>query len=234
MEERFGILGAMQVEVDLLKKALKLERGETIAGLEFFPGTLGEISFVVVKSGIGKVNAALCTQILIDRFQVTKIINIGIAGAIAENLEPLDLVLSTELVYHDVDVSALGYEPTVIPAMACSVFTADLGLLTDAMAAAKAKGPDFRCFTGRIASGDQFIATQEHKEAIRKTCAPLCTEMEGAAVAHVAALNQVPFLIIRCISDKADETVQENYRFNEKSAADLCAYIVLTLLNPLI
>ncbi|MDR3311915.1 MAG: 5'-methylthioadenosine/adenosylhomocysteine nucleosidase [Spirochaetaceae bacterium] len=230
-EECFGIIGAMHVEVDLLKKALAVSEKQTIAGLEFFSGVLGGISFVVVQSGIGKVNAALCAQILIDRFRVNRIINTGIAGAIAEDLKPLDMVLSTELVYHDVDVSGLGYAPTMIPGMAPSIFTADPGLLAAAKTAAQARGDNFRCYSGRIATGDQFIASLERKEAIRKTCAPLCTEMEGAAIAHVASVNRVPFLIIRCISDNADETVGTHYQFNEKAAADLCAYIVVTLLH---
>jgi adenosylhomocysteine nucleosidase len=185
---------------------------------------------VLVKSGIGKVNAALCAQALIREFGVTHIINTGIAGAISPELKPLDIVLSTDAVYHDVDASGFGYPVTVIPGME-SVFVADTALIDEAEKACKNAALPTKFVRGRVSTGDAFIASAEKKAHIREICNPLCVEMEGAAIAHACTLNATPFVIIRCISDMADDSGNADYEFNEKTAADMCARITLGILT---
>jgi adenosylhomocysteine nucleosidase len=225
---KFGIIGAMEVEVDLLKKSLLDTEHVTLGGLDFFSGAFADTPAVVVRSGIGKVNAALCAQLLIRDFGVTHIINTGIAGAISSDLRPLDLVLSTDVVYHDVDLTGFGYPPLTLPGMP-TAFVADAGLINDAEKAAASLGSAHKTFRGRIASGDVFVASGVARKKIKTIANPLCVEMEGAAIAHAAMLYQTPFVIIRCISDMADDAGLHTYAFNERDAAELCAHLVIAL-----
>jgi adenosylhomocysteine nucleosidase len=227
---KIGIIGAMDVEIALLKNEIATVEKTTIAGLEFYSGAIAAHKAVLVKSGIGKVNAALCAQLLIREFGVTHVINTGIAGAISSELRPLDIVLSTEAVYHDVDASGFGYPVTVIPGME-SVFVADTALIDAAEKAVKAAGLPGKVVCGRIATGDAFVASSVLKVHIRGICNPLCVEMEGAAIAHACTLNATPFVIIRCISDMADDSGNADYAFNEKTAADMCARITMGILS---
>jgi adenosylhomocysteine nucleosidase len=224
-----GIIGAMDIEVALLKDEITAAQKTIIAGLEFYSGTIADHQIVLVKSGIGKVNAALCAQLLIREFGVTHVINTGIAGAISPELRPLDIVLSTDAVYHDMDASGFGYPVTVIPGME-SVFRADAALVDAAEIACKNAALPTKVVRGRIATGDAFIASAEKKAHIREICNPVCVEMEGAAIAHACTLNTTPFVIIRCISDMADDTGNADYEFNEKTAADMCARITIGML----
>jgi adenosylhomocysteine nucleosidase len=227
---KIGIIGAMDIEVALLKNEIKEVQKTAIAGLEFYSGTIAAQRIVLVKSGIGKVNAALCAQLLIREFGVTHIINTGIAGAISPELRPLDIVLSTDAVYYDVDVSGFGYPVTVIPGME-SVFRADVALIDAAEKACKNVALSAKFVRGRIATGDAFIASAAKKARIREICDPVCVEMEGAAIAHTCTLNATPFIIIRCISDMADDSGTTDSEFNEKTAADMCARITIGMLN---
>jgi adenosylhomocysteine nucleosidase len=239
---KIGIIGAMDIEVALLKKEIKAAQKIAIAGLEFYSGAIAEHQVVLVKSGIGKVNAALCAQLLIREFGATHVINTGIAGAISPELRPLDIVLSTDAVYYDVDVSGFGYPVTVIPGME-SVFRADTALIDAAEKACKNVSPEeshsgvtplrhkSKFVRGRIATGDAFIASAEKKARIREICAPVCVEMEGAAIAHACTLNATPFIIIRCISDMADDSGTTDSEFNEKTAADMCARITIGMIS---
>ncbi|MBR6295471.1 MAG: 5'-methylthioadenosine/adenosylhomocysteine nucleosidase [Treponema sp.] len=228
---KIGIIGAMAVEVEQLKKSLKDARESVSGGLTFTEGLLGGTEAVIVQSGVGKVNAALCAQRLILQYSVGCIINTGIAGAMASGLQPLDFVASTDALYHDMDATAFGYKATEIPQMGCSDFKADPKLIS----AAKNAFPripefkDHKLIEGRIASGDQFISDKATKEKIKKTCNPSCVEMEGAAIAHAAYLNQTPFVIIRCMSDLADDSYESTYSFNEETAAKMSASLVLEM-----
>jgi adenosylhomocysteine nucleosidase len=246
---RVGIIGAMEVEVDLLRAAMGATVRCTVAGLDFCQGTLVGREVVVVRSGVGKVNAALCAQILVDRFGVTHIINTGVAGGVDPALGHLDLVISTALVYYDVDSTALGYAPTEVPGLPTSVFIADPVMADEAMRAAFGVEKDMKekltalgqtlnatghpPMLGRIATGDNFVASEEIKEQIRRLCDPVCIDMEGAAIGHVAVLNGVPFLVIRCISDSSNERGIHDFTFNERPAAEKCALTVLALLDSL-
>lgn len=203
-EKVIGIIGAMSEEVEILREKMEIENTKKIAGMEFYQGTLDGENIVLVQSGVGKVNAAACAQILADYFGVNYLINSGVAGGLDPDVKVGDIVISTDAVQHDVDITALGEEPGVISRMESSVFTADEKLIQLAEDSAKALSEDIHVFKGRIASGDQFIASNEQREKIAQTFAPYAVEMEGAAIAHVAQLNNIPFVIIRAISDDAN------------------------------
>ena len=236
--KKVGIIGAMSCEVESLVKKLKpIQKGSSLVqteagGLIFTEGLLEGLPVVVVKSGIGKVNAALCAQRLILQFGVTHIINTGIAGAMASGLGVLDVVVSKDAVYHDMDATGFGYKKTQIPQMKTSAFKADKKMIDAAtMAFAELKeAAGHQLVVGRIASGDQFISDRSQKDEIRRSCKPACVEMEGTAIAHAAYLNKIPFAIIRCMSDMADDTGEKTYSFNETKAAALSAKLVCAML----
>ncbi len=238
---KIGIIGAMEAEVALLKKLAKQNgrvKEKVSGGLIFVEGKIDGIPVVIVRSGVGKVNAALCAQRLILQFHVTHVINTGIAGAIKSGLKVFDFVVSSDAVYHDMDATQWGYKPMEIPQMNRISFPADEALMQAAMAAfTDADNEDFftghRVITGRIASGDQFVSKEELKKHIIEVCDPACVEMEGAAVAHACFVSGIPYLILRCISDMADDTKETTDLFNESAAADLSARMVETLLKNL-
>ena len=235
---KYGIIGAMETEISLLKQQMQQggEVKETKAGsLNFFEGTISGPQIVLVKSGVGKVNAALCAQRLILQFGVDAVINTGIAGAMGANLKIFDMVASSDALYHDVQAVAFGYKETEIPKMPCSDFKADEVLVKKAVAAFEAvnKSPERKIVVGRVATGDQFIADKETKNHIKEVCSPVCVEMEGAGIAHACYLNNVPYLILRAISDMADETVEQTYSFNEDTAAQISAGLLLELIKNL-
>ncbi len=226
--KKAGIIGAMKVEINLLLHAMKLSGTikETIIGKNtFYEGKIANVSVVLVQCGIGKVNASISAQILVSVFAVDFIINTGIAGSLSEDLKILDIVISTDAVYHDVDVTGFGYPDCTIPGMETSVFIADKHLIDLAVKAYEMGGFKQKIRTGRIATGDVFVASHELKQSIIKKCKPLCVEMEGAAIAHTAFLNEVPFLIIRCISDEADEGAVSGDYFEQK-AAEISSFLV--------
>ncbi len=205
-----GIIGAMDEEVAFIKEIAEVISAKNILGLDFYITKMGTNSVIIVKSGIGKVNAAACTQVLIDHFAVDCIINIGCAGAIYKDLNIGDVVVSTEGFQHDMDVTALGDPLGTIPRMDESFFKADKMLIDLAVKAGEAL-EGHKVFTGPVASGDRFIATMEEKNKIWSHFKAYCAEMEGGAIAHVCYLNKIPFVIIRSISDKADEKADMSY-----------------------
>ena len=186
--------------------------------MEFFEGKLSDKDVVVVRSGIGKVNAAICAQILADIYHVDAIINTGIAGSLNADINIGDIVLSEDALQHDVDAVAFGYDVSVIPRMETSLFRADQRLIDIAKSACEDNIKDINVYVGRIVSGDQFISDKDKKDYLIKTFNGDCTEMEGAAIAHAAYLNNIPFLIIRAISDKADDSAHMDYPEFEKKA----------------
>lgn len=215
-----GIIGAMEIEVETLKKNMSAPQITSMAGMDFYKGQIENKDVVVVKSGIGKVNAAICTQILVDKFNVDAVVNTGVAGSLNNDINICDIVLSICAVQHDMDVSPLGYEPGVIPDMETSLFEADRKLIDLAKNSIKEAGLDVNVFEGKVVSGDQFIATPEKKDFLKNTFNGDCAEMEGAAIAHAASLNNVPFIVIRAISDKADGGATMDYPTFEKKAAE--------------
>lgn len=228
-----GIIGAMEVEVETLKKMMTIETVEKKAAMEFCKGNLAGQDVVVVRSGIGKVNAAVCTQILIDDFKVEYVINTGIAGSLKAEINIGDIVVSTDLVHHDMDAVNFGYEPGQIPQMDVFSFEADQNLAGLAKQCCMEVNPEIQVFSGRIVSGDQFIADREVKNRITSTFGGCCTEMEGAAIAQTAYLNNIPFVVLRAISDKADDSATMDYPTFEKQAVIHCVKLVESMMKKM-
>lgn len=216
--KKIGIIGAMDEEVHILKGQMEGVQVRTVASMEFYEGALQGRDTVVVRCGIGKVNAAVCTQILIDLFGVDGVINTGVAGSLRNEIDIADIVLSLDTQQHDMDATGFGYPAGVIPRMETSVFPADQRLIALAKQICEERLPKVGVHTGRIVSGDQFISDQEKKTWLAEHFGGYCTEMEGAAIAQTAFLNQVPFLIIRAISDKADHSAEMSYKEFEEIA----------------
>ena len=213
-----GIIGAMEEEVEALKEAMEIRKTEEVAGMVFCEGVLCGKDAVVVRSGIGKVNAGICAQILVDYFDVDMLINTGIAGSLDARIDIGDMVISTDAVHHDMDATIFGDPAGQVPRMDTLAFPADGMLVEKAKAANEKANPEIRTFTGRVASGDQFISSAEAKERIVSMFHPLCTEMEGAGIAQAAYLNKVSYVIIRAISDKADNSAVMDYPEFERQA----------------
>lgn len=230
---RVGIIGADEMEIALLKEAAADTACTALAGMNFCEGHIGNTDVVIAQCGIGKVNAAICTELLIGRYHVEKIINTGVAGSLNAGINIGDLVISTDAVHHDFDISPLGYGYGEIPYLGVTAFPADEELRAAAVRAARTAAPELGVFEGRICSGDQFIASSAQKEQIRSRVGGMCCEMEGAAIAQVCYLNRIPWVAIRAISDKADETGDVDYpSFAAKAARD-CAGIVRAMLEAL-
>ena len=229
---RIGIIGAMEAEVAHLVERLEGHRETARAGMRFHEGMLDGRSVVVVECGVGKVNAALCVQMLADLYDVTHVVNTGVAGSLDARINIGDFVVSTEALYHDVDVCNLGYEPGQVPGMQ-RLFPADKDLRREALAAIAAAAPDQQAFEGRIVSGDQFIRDDDVKQRLASQFGGLCSEMEGTAIAHACTLNGIAFVIIRAISDKADGSDSVLYPVFEVKAAKHCAQITEYLVSHL-
>lgn len=229
---KLGIIGAMDVEVAALREKMENKTERTIAGSVFCEGLLENLPAVVVKCGVGKVNAALCVQALCDHFGVTHIVNTGIAGSLDARLDIGDLVISREAIYHDFTCAALNPEYVVgqVPGLPVRAFPADRQLMELAFSAAKSAG---NACIGTVASGDQFVASKEAKRKIIEDTGALCTEMEGAAIAHGAWRNGIPFVVIRAISDKADDSAEMDYPTFEAIAAEKCARITIAMAKRL-
>lgn len=230
---KIGIIGAMDLEIDTLKEKMQKENTKTVAGMEFVSGTLHDTSVVIVKCGVGKINAGICVQILHDLFEVTHIINTGVAGSLRNEINIGDIVVSTDAVQHDMDVSPLGYAFGQIPGIDVLSFEADKELSDLAFSSCKKACPDIQVFTGRVASGDQFISSKETKSRIITNFNASCAEMEGGAIAQAAYLNKLPYVIIRAISDKADDSAEMDYPTFEHAAALHSAGLVEEMMKAL-
>lgn len=230
---KIGIIGAMAVEVSYLKGQLEDQKTETIAQRDFCEGKLGSTDVVVCECGVGKVNAAMVAQTLCERYGVTHLINTGVAGSLNNAINIGDIVVATDAVHHDMDVCNLGYAPGEVPGMDVVAFPADEMLQKAALEAVAAVAPEISGFSGRVASGEQFVRSQKEKDRIKSTFQADCTEMEGAPIAQVAYLNRVPFVVVRAISDKADGSASVDYPTFEKKAAEHCAKIVEYLVSKL-
>ena len=232
---KIGIIGAMDKEVSTLISLMEIEKTVDKASLKFYIGSLKGKNVVLVQCGIGKVNAALCAQILISEFGVQAVVNTGVAGAIHSSLDVNDIVISTEAIEYDVDARAFGYEKGQIPQMENSVFKADEKLIEAAYKSSleQVKNQDFKIVKGRIATGDIFISSKELKDELDNDFKAYCGEMEGGAIAHVCTLNNTPFVIIRAMSYKADGSANVTYDEFVDKAAENSKDIVLRMLEAL-
>lgn len=230
---KIGIIGAMDLEVDALKAQMNLRKELTRAGMTFCEGTLNGTEVVIVKSGIGKVNAGICVQILADLFDVTHVINTGIAGSLNAELNIGDILISTDAIYHDFDTTIFGYAPGQVPGTQTAAFVADKHMAELAVESCKTVNPDITCRMGRVVTGDQFISSKEVKEHLIKDFGGYCAEMEGCAIAHAATANNLPFVIVRAISDKADDSAEMDYPTFERAAAKHSAALVADFVTKL-
>ncbi|HIR92095.1 MAG TPA: 5'-methylthioadenosine/adenosylhomocysteine nucleosidase [Candidatus Egerieimonas intestinavium] len=228
-----GIIGAMEDEIRQLRDKLEAPEVKRKASMDFYRGTLHGKQVVVVRSGIGKVNAAVCTQILVDDYQVEAVINTGIAGSLRAEINIGDIVLATDTLQHDMDATEFGYPKGQIPQMDILAFPADRELTRLAEEVCRRVNPDIQVFCGRIVSGDQFVADSRVKERITQEFAGYCTEMEGAAIGQTAWLNGIPFLIVRAISDKADDSAHVDYPTFEREAIEHEVRLTENLLKSL-
>jgi len=229
---KLGIIGAMAIEIETLKENMENIQLSCLTGMEFCEGTLEGLPVVVVQCGVGKVNAAMCAQILSSCYGVTHLVNTGIAGSLSADLDIGDLVVSRDAMYHDFDCVHFGYEMGKVPGMDVVSFPADETLIRYAFAAAESVNPG-HAKIGRVASGDQFVAEKALKEQIISRTQGLCTEMEGAAIAQTAYRNGLPFVILRAISDKADDSAEMDYPTFERIAAHRCAEVTRSLARQL-
>ena len=213
-----GIIGAMDQEVSILKEKMEVKKIDKRASMEFYVGILNGKEVVIVKCGVGKVNAAVCTQILADCYQVEAVINTGVAGSLRAEINIGDIVVSTDALQHDMDASGFGYRIGQIPRVDTFAFEADEKLRELAIECNQKVNPEIQAFPGRVVSGDQFISDKAKKEWLIEQFSASCTEMEGAAIAQAAYLNGIPFLIIRAISDKADDSAGMDYAAFEAQA----------------
>jgi len=222
----------MQEEIDDILENMKNIQKKT----PFYIWNIWEYEVVLVRSWIWKVNAALTAQRLISEFWVELIINTWIAGAMESGLNVLDFVVSKDAVYHDFDATGFGYKITEIPRMETSCFPWNIER-NEKIKKCFEENQNSELFQGhkliewRIASWDQFISDKATKQHIIEICNPACVEMEWTAIAHVCWCNKIPFVILRCMSDSADEIWAQNYKFNDKIAAKMSATLVIKSLK---
>lgn len=219
-----GIIGALDVEVNLLKDALEDRRVETVSGIDFAVGRLYGREAVVAMCGVGKVFAALCAQTMILKYSPEFIVNVGVGGALSPRLDCFDCVVAESLVQHDMDTSALGDPVGMLSGINIVNIPADARLAELLKKAVEAKG--MFCLKGVIASGDTFVASAEKKAYIRDTFDAALCEMEGAAIAQVCYVNRVPVAVLRSVSDKADGGASVDFPAFVKKAAENTAGIM--------
>ena len=230
--KKIWIIWAMQEEIDDILENMKNIQKKT----PFYTWNIWEYEVVLVRSWIWKVNAALTAQRLISEFWVELIINTWIAGAMESGLNVLDFVVSKDAVYHDFDVTGFGYKITEIPRMETSCFPWNTER-NEKIKKCFEKNQNSELFQWhkliewRIATWDQFIADKEIKQHIIDICNPACVEMEWAAIAHACRCNKIPFVILRCMSDCADDDWTQHYQFNDKIAAEMSATLVKKMLE---
>lgn len=230
---KVGIIGAMELEVEALKSRMDATNITTKAGMEFHEGILNSVNVVIVKCGIGKVNAALCVQILADIFRVSHIINTGVAGSLNAELDIGDILISKDALHHDMDVTIFGYQPGEVPQLGLREFPADERLAALAKESCEKVNPGINAIIGRVVSGDQFISDKDTKNRLISLYQGDCAEMEGASIAHGAYLNRIPFVIIRAISDKADDSSEMEYPVFERAAAKHSARLVEDMIRKI-
>lgn len=206
-----GIIAAMDEEIQFLKKKVKNKKEITIANTLFIKGELEEQSIVLMKSGIGKVNASMATTILHEQFSPRKIINTGSAGGLSEKLNVGDIVISTEVIHHDVDATAFNYELGQVPGMPAT-YKANLSLIEQAKACLNAL--NLPTHFGVIGTGDSFMNDSTRVSALKESFPKvIAAEMEAAAIAQVSYQYQTPFVVIRALSDIAGK--ESNVSFEE-------------------
>ncbi len=229
MKADIGIIGAMEAELSDLISRLENHFSESVSGIDFHIGTLSGKSVAIAKCGIGKVFAAMCTEIMILKYSPSLIVNTGVAGAVSDGIGTGDIVIADTLCQHDMDTSPIGDPVGLISGINKIYFESDsraVGILKTC-----AEEMHVNSYVGRIATGDRFIAGAEEKNRIAVTFDAAACEMEGGAVAHVAYVNSTPFAVVRAISDSADGSATEDYPTFLSKAASTSARLTLALVE---
>ena len=219
-----GLIGAMEVEVAALRGAMEEKKSQTVSGVEFVEGKLEGVRVVTAVCGIGKVFAAICAEAMILTYRPSLIINTGVGGSLSSELSIGDVAIADRVVQHDMDTTPLGDEPGFISGLGQVYFTAsekDARLLFECVKAVGGKAK-----IGTVASGDQFIHTEEQKKRIADTFGAISCEMEGGAIGHVCRVNGTPFAVVRAISDGADDAAAVDYPTFVKRAAEQSVRVV--------
>ena len=227
-----GIIAAMSEELEILLKDMEVKSKETKANMTFHQGTLLGQEVVAVVCGIGKVNAAVCTQILASEYKVSSVINVGVAGGIGKDIYPGDVVIAENLVQYDMDTTAFGDPMGQIPRMDTFDFKCDEKLVETAKAACD-EASNFKTFSGRIVSGDMFVASLDKIKWLEKEFGALACEMEGASIAHVCYLNNIPFVVVRSISDNANNGAHMDFEKFTPIGVKNSTFILKTMLEKL-
>ena len=220
-----GVIGAMDIEVEVIRAAMEITEEKIISGIPFVTGTLSGCPVLLARCGIGKVNAAVCAQIMVSVFGVDAILNTGVAGAVAHGIRQGDIVVASRFVQHDVDTSPIGDPVGFVSTVNRLYFEAD-GEMSARLQAAV--GDKARTRIGTIATGDQFVADRRVTEKLRTLFDATACDMEGGAIAQVCTLADIPFAAVRCISDSADEQATMDYPAFAAGAAEICASTVRT------
>ena len=228
-----GLIGAMDAEVDEILAGMTEDRSETVSGITYHIGRIGGKDCVVAKCGVGKVAAAVCAQTMILKYAPSAVINVGIAGGIGLGIHIGDIVVSSGLVQHDMDTSAVGDEKGLISGLNLVVIPASKSLAELTVRTAEQLCGKSRVHLGIIATGDQFISDREHLERIRDEFGACACEMEGGSIAQVCYLNGVDFTVIRAVSDNANESAAVSYEKFFKESAHTAAELVAALLPQL-
>ena len=224
---KLGIIGAMQIEIENLKPSIEKQRFSTISGVDFIEGQIDGVDIVNAVSGIGKVFAAICTEIMILHFGVDHVINIGVAGSLVKDLKVLDVAVAESAVQHDMNTSAIGDPIGLVSGINIINFMADKALNDKVISVLSDKGIYYQ--TGVIASGDLFVDTEKQRQGIRQKFDAIAADMEGGSIAHTCYVNNVPFTLIRSISD-AEGSAMDYNTFAGK-AAEQSISIVLELIS---
>jgi 5''-methylthioadenosine/S-adenosylhomocysteine nucleosidase len=228
-----GIIGAMDEEIELVKSKANVKSTVNMAGMNFFVCSLDEKEFILVRSGIGKVNAAVCTQLLIDKFHVDAIINTGVAGAVDPVLDIGDIVISRDLVEHDMDATVFGDIVGQVPRMDVYSFRADDRLIEITEKCGVRVSPNRGVRIGRIISGDQFVSDGTKISRLKEEFKALAVEMEGAAIGHTCYLNKVPFVVLRSISDRANQDAQVDFVRFVHEASKISSEIIIDIIRSI-
>ncbi len=227
-----GIIGAMELEVDGLKKLMTNEKIQKISTIDFHRGTINGVETVVAVAGVGKVNAAVCAQTMILTYSPDLIINVGVAGGLWDGFKIGDIAVADYVVEHDMDTSPLGDEKGFITGINMVKMPCDNKISSMLEEAAKKVG-EISVKIGIIASGDQFINTQEERDSILNSFDAIAAEMEGGSIGHVCVMNNIPFGVLRAISDGANDDSHMDYPEFAKMAANNSIKIILEFLNKI-
>src|SRR6056297_2824932 len=227
---KIGIIGAMDEEIHLLVKQLHENEIKKICNFNFYICEFNNVKIIITKSGIGKVNSAVGTQLMISNFSPDYIINTGIAGGISKDVNVLDIIIASETMQYDVDVRSFGYKIGQIPQMEEYIFKTDKKL-KNYLEESVSKTDKYKI--GRIISGDKFVSNKSTKTYLEKEFNALCVDMESGSIGQVCYINKVPYIAIRSISDNADESSTINYKEFEKKAAKKSADIVIKTINKM-